>query len=718
MVMEEGDDQFYDTRDEFCSVSYVDSDFSEVKESSFGSNGYATRYQVWTNNIESVHQRRLNFVRWIGLESDSDVNSMNGDEDLTDPCCGVDRITASSGAVLGNSGVVDGSSQIVLDSLSNEAAIIENRRVEENFACMIKNLDDGTQYVVDKLGQDGMLSTLRVVGSNQLISLEEFQRNIVQTPLVWRHLQRNAENPRFLGDVKKKTTRVWLKKLRSVACVVNDQGLDETNDEDFGSVDRSGIQRVRVYSYKKQIKELTSLHTEQEFKAHKGVILTMKFSLDGKYLASGGKDSIVRVWKVVEDERSSKLDIRDNDPSSTYFKMNSFSCLVPVDVDKEKLIKTDNLKRSSGSTCVIIPPKTFRISEKPLHEFCGHSDDILDIAWSKSGFVLSSSVDKTVRLWQVGIDRCLRVFSHNSYVTCVNFNPVNDNIFISGSIDGKVRIWDVICCRVVDYIDIREVVTVVCFHPHGKGTIVGTMTGNCRFYDIEDNHLQLNVQLSLRGKKKTPGRRITSLEFSPNDPSKLLVSSADSHVCILSGVDVVYKFKGPRIAGQMHASFTSDGKHVVSVTEDSNVCIWNYTGQDRSTSKAKKIWSSETFLSHKAAIAIPWCGIESTTGTLLSPSLKHNFNQRLTPSLPDFLFSNRGFLSELLPKVSPTWPEETLPGSTESFVAPTMCKSEYKFLRSACKGMSNSHLWGQVFVTAGWDGCIRVYQNYGLPIRG
>lgn len=30
-------------------------------------------------------------------------------------------------------------------------------------------------------------------------------------------------------------------------------------------------------------------------------------------------------------------------------------------------------------------------------------------------FLLSSSVDKTVRLWQVGCDRCLRVFSHNNY---------------------------------------------------------------------------------------------------------------------------------------------------------------------------------------------------------------------------------------------------------------------------------------------------------------
>ncbi|RDX62531.1 SPAC3H5.08c, partial [Mucuna pruriens] len=490
--MEKEEDQFYDTREELCSVSDGGSDCSESDESSSGNNGHVTRYQVWTKNLESVHQRRLNFLRWMGL--DSDLN-----------------------------------------------------------------------------------------------------------------------------------------------------------------------------------------------------------------------------YSVVEDERSSELDILDNDPSNIYFKINNFSCVTPLDVDKEKLGKTEKLKRSSDATCVIVPPKTFRISAKPLHEFQGHSGDILDLAWSKRGFLLSSSVDKTVRLWHVGIDRCLRVFSHNNYVTCINFNPVNDNFFISGSIDGKVRIWEVLHCRVSDYIDIREIVTAVCFSPDGKGTIVGTMAGNCRFYDILDNHLQLDAQLNLGGKKKTSGKKITGFEFSPSDPSKLLVASADSQVCILSGVDVIYKFKGLRNAGQMHASFTTDGKHVVSVSEDSNVCIWNYTGQDRSTSKAKKIWSSESFVSHNAAIAVPWCGIESMPGrTLLSPSLGEDMNHKCSLSSPDCFFLSRGFLSELIPKVSATWPEETLVDSCQTLVSPTMCKSEYKFLRSACKGMSNSHLWGQVIVTAGWDGYIRVYQNYGL----
>lgn len=53
-------------------------------------------------------------------------------------------------------------------------------------------------------------------------------------------------------------------------------------------------------------------------------------------------------------------------------------------------------------------------------------------------------------------------------VTCVEFNPVDDNYFISGSIDGKVRLWEVQRCRVIDWTDVKEIVTAVCYFPDGK----------------------------------------------------------------------------------------------------------------------------------------------------------------------------------------------------------------------------------------------------------
>ncbi|KAE8657645.1 hypothetical protein F3Y22_tig00116984pilonHSYRG00096 [Hibiscus syriacus] len=135
-------------------------------------------------------------------------------------------------------------------------------------------------------------------------------------------------------------------------------------------------------------------------------------------------------------------------------------------------------------------------------------------------------------------------------VTCVQFNPVDDNYFISGSIDGKVG-------------------------------IVGSMTGSCQFYNVADNRLQLDVHIYLTGKKRSPCKRITGLQFLPQDSSKVMVTCDDSQVRILQGLNVICKYTGARNGGnQAFASLTPDGKHIVSTCEYENVYVWNCVDQD------------------------------------------------------------------------------------------------------------------------------------------
>ena len=47
---------------------------------------------------------------------------------------------------------------------------------------------------------------------------------------------------------------------------------------------------------------------------------------------------------------------------------------------------------------------------RPYRTYLGHKQDVLDLSWSKTQFLLSASMDKTVRLWHVTMDDCLRVF--------------------------------------------------------------------------------------------------------------------------------------------------------------------------------------------------------------------------------------------------------------------------------------------------------------------
>ena len=79
---------------------------------------------------------------------------------------------------------------------------------------------------------------------------------------------------------------------------------------------------------------------------------------------------------------------------------------------------------------------------KPLKKFKGHASPITNIATIDAHRFLSSSWDKTVRLWDVTTGGCLRVFrGHGDWVHAITV--INDLYFLSGSDDRTVKLWNV-----------------------------------------------------------------------------------------------------------------------------------------------------------------------------------------------------------------------------------------------------------------------------------
>ncbi|KAL8535565.1 hypothetical protein ACS0TY_011263 [Phlomoides rotata] len=718
------EDQFFDTSDN--ASSRFSSDCTDVCLNS-GHDSCALGYEFWTKEPESVNERRDRFLRWMGLSSDWHRTSEVEEEDSFQDYMirDINRLKDDEEAVPANldSDTQFFSTRSLLSLRSYDSTyLLEGGNMEENLTSKTKNRDYGTATVMYELADDDSVTSSIDLSSDKMISLDEFQKTLSSSSLVQQLLRKEWKGFSIV-DPKKKNN--WLQRLNTITHIM-DRAKELFRKLEIDSETGSTTRRVRVNACKKNSKELSSLYTGQEFPAHEGSILTMKFSPDGMHLASAGVDGVVRVWKVLEDDFVNKFSSQDIDLSCLYFSLNRFFKLAPLDAAQERNDHVKSLKKSSDSACVILPPKVFQLSEKPLHEFHGHKGEVLALSWSKNGQLLSSSVDKTARLWRMGHEHCLGVYSHNNYVTCVDFNPVDDNHFISGSIDGKLRIWEVQGGRVVDWTDIREIITAVVYRPDGKGGVVGSMDGTCRFYDFIDNRLQLGDSICLKGKKKLPGKKIIGFQYCPSDSSKVMVTSGDSQVQILCGTNIICKFKGNRSSvSQMPAAFTSDGEHIVSATEDSSVRLWNYANHDQKKSTRKKnIWSCESFLSRNASIAIPWCGLKNKLGALPGSILGNgHFDEKLLQkfhaSFPDCFTMSLGYFLDALYRGSQTWPEERLPKSNlPAPVKASVCKSEFKFLKNAWMNAFNSpHLWGLVVVTAGWDGCIRTFLNYGLPIK-
>nr|UNY85583.1 WD40-containting protein [Zea mays] len=654
----------------------------------------------WSGSLDSVCQRRERFMRSMGLE-----------------CCPAPP-QADAVATVG-------------DVEKEEEVVPEFGRLwsqsDENDCSMSSWSTEETRSLEDGVSDDNSVS-----GSSRDDASSKVSRSFSSLSFIQRLMSRSGK----LSGVPKAVERRrngWLRRLGLRAGILDHGGDEASTSSSESEQNRGGrYERVKVRSYRKRSKELSAVYQGQVIKGHDGAILAMKFSPDGQFLATGGEDGVVRVWGVAQSE---DCKIPMDDPSCVYLKAHRHSGLGPVDADNEKKCKVKGVKQSADSACVVIPTVVFQISKQPLHEFRGHSGDVLNLSWSNNKHLLSASTDKTVRLWEIGSANCITVFPHSNFVTCVQFNPTNENQFISGSIDGKIRVWDIPRCSVIDWVDIRDIITAVCYRPDGKGAVVGTITGNCRFYDASDNLLRFETQVAVSGKKKSSLKRITAFEFSPSNPSKLMVTSADSKIKILEGTTVTQNYSGLRTGScQSLATFTPDGQHIVCASEDSNIYVWNHENQDEASLKhAKTIWSSERFYSNNAAIAIPWNGPKprnpvSLASQILSPqgdnlwcmskavkcsssqsedSAINSFVSRFAPGIFNL---NQEFSSESTCRSSATWPEEILPSRS---IRAILDESQYKFLRNCFQSTPNS--WGQVIVTAGWDGKIRSFQNYGLP---
>ncbi|CAL9163716.1 uncharacterized protein LOC103979842 [Musa acuminata AAA Group] len=618
--------------------------------------------------------------------------------------------------------------------------------------CLIKNLDNGSEFVVEEFYEDGMWNTLSEVGTGRQLTMEEFDRCVGRCPIVQELMRRqNVEEITnssgsgggpaggavagggSTGGIRFKKRGSWLRSIKNVAGTMvagghshdrkssdekdssSEKGGRRSSSATDDSLDAShglhhGLERIKVRQYGKSQKELSGLCMCQEIQAHNGSIWSIKFSLDGQYLASAGEDCVIHVWKVSEIETRGDL---LNEKASPENEGNHW---------ENNRARVLGSRKSVCSDPFMVPKYVFALSDKPLRSFQGHLKDVLDLSWSKSQYLLSSSMDKTVRLWHMSNNSCLKVFSHSDYVTCIQFNPIDDRYFISGSLDDKVRIWSIPDRQVVDWNDLHEMVTAVCYTPDGQGALVGSHRGNCYLYETSDNKLLQKSRVDLQNRKRSSRqKKITGFQFAPGSPSKVLITSADSRIRVIDGDELVHKFKGFRnTSSQISACLTTNGKHVICASEDSHVYVWRH--DDSQTSRRNGVGATtithsyEYFHCQGVTVAVPWPNTSGMKMLRTCSSKQCALNIEFQANAPLVAENNKtqqqstihnSSLNRLSDRNSATWPEELMTVNKQS----PGCNGDFcnGGLAAQCKSA-----WGLVIVTAGQGGEIRTFQKFWL----
>ncbi|KAF2646117.1 WD40 repeat-like protein [Massarina eburnea CBS 473.64] len=284
--------------------------------------------------------------------------------------------------------------------------------------------------------------------------------------------------------------------------------------------------------------------------ASQNPVWAAEFSKDGKFLAAGGQDKVLRVWVVLSTAEERRA---------------------------HEIIEAE--RKASGGESTHLSAPVFQ--QKPYREYVGHESTILDLSWSKNNFLLSSSMDKTVRLWHLSRNENLCTFKHSDFVPSIQFHPQDDRFFLAGSLDTKLRLWSIPDKSVAYWTQLPDMITSVAFTPDGKTCIAGTLGGLCMFYDTEGLKFQSQIHVKSTRGQNAKGSKITGIQTKTSKNKadvKILVTSNDSRVRVYNMKDKSLETKlraHANTCSQIRATFADDTTHIICGSEDRKAYIWS-----------------------------------------------------------------------------------------------------------------------------------------------
>jgi WD40 repeat protein len=228
-------------------------------------------------------------------------------------------------------------------------------------------------------------------------------------------------------------------------------------------------------------------------------VTCLAFSPDGKYVVTGGRDNVARVWEMANGK-----------PVSPELAHRDYVICVAFSPDG-KYVATG----SRDNTARVWESK----SGKPVGLPLEHRSWVDGVAFSPDGkYLLTGSLDNTARVWETMSGKPVGpVLQHQAAVRSVAFSP-DGKLLLTATFDGTVLLWDRFSSTLLGTPIRQEHVECVAFSPDGKYVLTGSGNHSARLWE------------TATGKPVGPtlehGDTVFSVAFSP-DGKYALTGSAD-----------------------------------------------------------------------------------------------------------------------------------------------------------------------------------------------
>ncbi|XXG98643.1 hypothetical protein Hte_004970 [Hypoxylon texense] len=370
-------------------------------------------------------------------------------------------------------------------------------------------------------------------------------------------------------------------------------------DGEYLAVGSTQALRIWGFDIDTQLKELHNI------KHHDGYIRSISFSYDGRLLAAGSDDHIIRIWDSWQEANSDRgphilkghtgqvsslafspgtrpgyLASGSHDGTSKIWDLNKneFKCILTLMSNNPVHSMSDDLVHSA--------------SDNPVHS----------VSFSTNGLRLASGTNGgAIDLWDaVDGGKLGKMRTNASSVRSVAFSPT-DGYLASASSDSNVQLWYTVNNNTTKetYIeppDVYDPISELTVAPDGQTVAAGHTDGTITLWKINGDGLPTDMLVEHK-------RKINCLAFSPNG-SSLASGSSD---CTVRIYDVATRKEQAAFLGHCDwvrsVAWTLDGKYLASGSDDQSVHIYEGNSQTRTWKDVKAVIHSDAAGTYVRAVA-------------------------------------------------------------------------------------------------------------------
>jgi len=322
--------------------------------------------------------------------------------------------------------------------------------------------------------------------------------------------------------------------------------------------ERAKFHDVELYVVAQKLDTINNfqLKTRRLLKGNQGKVLAIDWCSDKRHMASTSQDGKLIIWDAFTTNKEHVLTLPTTwimacaySPSGQFVacggldnKITLYKVTIDDDISKQKKIIASHTQYISACK--------FMYSDQQI---------------------FTASGDGTCKLWDIETGTVLQTFhGHQSDVLSIDISPSESgNIFVSGSCDHVSLVWDVRSGQYVQIFDGHESdVNSVRFHPSGDAFATGSDDSICRLFDLRADR-QIGVY-----KKDSIIFSCNSVDMSLS--GRLLFAGYNDY-CInvwdtLKGVRVSIMYAHDnRVTG---VQVSPDGTALASSSWDSNIKVW------------------------------------------------------------------------------------------------------------------------------------------------